>query len=60
LNTCTDCGLPFQDALDDVACDGCYKFFHRTCLNYCVIDVEWDDMPKAFAFCEECDDGPME
>lgn len=52
---CYGCGYEISE-LDNVPCDGCHQFFHRSCLNYEVIEVEWDDMPKAFAFCEECND----
>lgn len=39
-----------------VACDGCHKWVHRECAGpYRLIDVEWDDQPKAYIFCMDCD-----
>ncbi len=54
---CPDCLQPFEE-LEDVACDGCHIFFHRRCLNYELVNVDWDDQPKAYAFCRGCQDLP--
>jgi hypothetical protein len=40
-----------------VVCDGCHKWVHRHCAGpYRLIDVHWDDQPKAYIFCLDCDE----
>lgn len=57
---CPECKLSItseDEVWNEVICDGCHAFFHRSCgIQYRVISVLWDADPKAYAFCKECVD----
>lgn len=51
---CSVCGTNFYDDspnLEWVGCDGCYQWWHISCLK-----KTKKDLPKGDFFCEECAD----